>query len=67
MSDKKPTSDYAGRRMTLGEFMAARGAIEAWANREHYFSDPKLYEDICHLCTLAQGMWFNTRTDRAGR
>jgi len=56
-------SEYGGRTMTLGELLDARQAVETWANGAYHFSDPKLYGDICHLCTLAQGMWYNSRKE----
>jgi len=63
MSDSKPTSVYAGRSMTINEFADAREAVEMWASKTFARSNPKLYNDICHLCTLANGMWFNSRKE----
>lgn len=54
------TSEYAGREMSVEQFADAREAVELWANRTYAMSDPELYADICHLCTLAQGMWYRT-------
>ncbi|MBR3318700.1 MAG: hypothetical protein IKG21_12860 [Atopobiaceae bacterium] len=63
MANRQVTSEYAGRRMTLGELLDARSEVEQWALKEFFVRDNKLYSDIAHLCTLAQGMWFKTRVD----
>jgi len=49
--------------MTINEFADAREAVEMWASKTFARSNPKLYNDICHLCTLANGMWFNSRKE----
>lgn len=54
-------SEYAGREMSIERFADAKLKVEMWATSEYAVSDPDLCADICHLCVLAQGMWYNTR------
>lgn len=63
MSDSKPTSTYVGRSMTIDELADAREAVERWASRTYERTNPKMLRDISHLCTLAQGMWYQTRKE----
>jgi hypothetical protein len=51
--------------MTLYELLDARSAIETWANETYHFSNPQKYNDICHVCTLAQGMWYKLSQEQA--
>lgn len=60
MSDSKPTSTYAGYRMTIDQLADAREAVETWASHAYARTNPSLYRDIRHMCTLAQGMWYKT-------
>lgn len=54
-------SEYAGRTMTDKELADARFEVEQWAYKTYCKENPKMYDDICHLCTLAQGMWFKSK------
>jgi len=58
MPREQKSVKYAGRSMTLYELLDARLAIETWANETYHFANPQMYDDICHVCTLAQGMWY---------
>lgn len=58
MINANPKSTYAGHTMTLDELIEARSTIEEWANEKYALRNAKLYRDICHVCTLAQGMWY---------
>jgi hypothetical protein len=51
--------------MTLDELLDTRSAIETWANETYHFANPKMYNDICHVCTLAQGMWYKLSKEQA--
>ena len=51
--------------MTLDELLDARSAIETWANETYHFANPNMYNDICHVLTLAQGMWYKLSQEQA--
>ena len=65
MPNQKKSVKYAGRSMTLYELLEARSAIETWANETYHFANPQMYNDICHVCTLAQGMWYKLSREQA--
>ena len=65
MPREQKSAKYAGRSMTLDELLDARSAIETWANKTYHFSNPQMYDDICHVLTLAQGMWYKLSKEQA--
>ena len=65
MPREQKSIKYAGESMSLDELLDARSAIETWANETYHFANPKMYNNIRRVCTLAQGMWYKLSQEQA--